>query len=198
MSFIFLTSTPMKRSIIILSLIAFTSLLQAQSDIIAQFKTEDKTEISLYFYPSTLRMMNLQHNDEFNELVKDIKKMSFLKLNKNRFDYKQFYEGVSNLQKEEDLEEYVVIDGKDQKLYLLGKDSPESTVAMAYFQNEYYAIDIAGSISLEKLPKLFEQLSQNDAGLKNDFSKIFEMVGAVNSFGNDHDRKGRIRDEIRD
>jgi hypothetical protein len=185
----------MKRSIIILSLIAFTSLLQAQSDIIAQFKTEDKTEISLYFYPSTLRMMNLQHNDEFNELVKDIKKMSFLKLNKKWFDYKQFYEGVSNLQKEEDLEEYVVIDGKDQKLYLLGKDSPESTVAMAYFQKEYYAIDIAGSISLEKLPKLFEQLSQNDAALKNDFSKIFEMVGAVNSFGNDY---GRIRNEIRD
>jgi hypothetical protein len=69
---------------------------------------------------------------------------------------------------------------------------------MAYFEKEYYAIDIAGSISLEKLPRLLEQLSQNDAGLKNDFTKIFEMVGTVNSFGNDHERKDRMRDKIRD
>ena len=186
----------MKRSIIILCLIACSSLLKAQSDIIAQFKTDNKTEISLYFYPSTLRMMNLQHNEEFNELIKGIKKMSFLKLNKNRFDFKQFYESIANLQSKENLEEYVVIDGQHQKLYLLGNDSPANTIAMAFFQGEYYAIDIAGSISIEKLPKLLEQLSQNDAALQNDFTKIFEMVGTVNQFGQDHQKgnKKQIRD----
>lgn len=173
----------MKRSILILSLIVFSTLGFAQSKVIEQLKVDNRTDASLYFYPSTLRMINLQHNEEFNELVRDIKRMIFLKFNRNHFDQIKFMNAILELQQEESMEEYIVIDGKEQKLYLLGKESPASTVAMAYFQDEYYAFDITGSISLSELPKLYEQLSNADSGLKQDFSNIFEIVGGANKFG---------------
>jgi len=189
----------MKKLILILSLLISSILVDAQSDIINQLKVDNKTELSLYFYPSTLRMLNLQHNEEFNDMVKDIKKMSFLKLDKNIFDVSQFMEVVLALQSDEGLEEYIVVDGKEQKLYLLGSESPTSTVAMAFFQNEYYAIDIAGSINMAELPKLYEQLSQGDEALKNDFADIFDLIEDMTGFG--QDRRGRrknIKEEIDD
>ena len=188
--------TQMKKSILIFSLLFTAVLVQAQSDIIEQLKNDNKTDLSLFFTPSTLRMINLQNNEEFDDMVKDIKKMTFLKLNRNQFDLTQFYDVVSELQKEEDLEEYIVIDGKEQKLYLLGKESPTSTVAMAYFQGDYYAVDIAGSISISELPKLYEQLSQGDETLKNDFANIFNLVNSANDFGNKNKRD--YDDEIDD
>ncbi len=191
----------MYKSIIILSILISPIILKAQSKIIEQFKKNELTELSLFFTPSTLRMVNLQRNEEFDEMVKDIKKMSFLKLDKSKFDLQQFMNTVMALQQQEAMEEYIVVDGEEQKLYLLGKESPMTTVAMAYFQGDYYAVDIAGSISIANLPKLYEQLSQGDAALKNDFANIFDLVSSASSFGNNHnerDTKRRVKDEIDD
>ena len=65
-------------------------------------------------------MVNIDQNEEFNRLIQDINKMVFLKMN-GSWRSSDFYATVTALQTDEDMEEYVIIDGPDAKLYLLGK-----------------------------------------------------------------------------
>lgn len=147
-----------------------------QSHSIKNLIEEEKPELSLYFYPSTLRMINLQRNAEFDELIRDIRKMTFLKLDKRAFNHSNFRQLVNELISEENFEEYIVVEGNEHKLYLLGKESPPSTIGVAFYQKEYYAMDITGKINIKNLPKLYEQLSQNDSTFKNGFVNVFNVM----------------------
>lgn len=163
----------LKIIVLIMGIPLFT---QGQSPSLQKLVKDEKTELSLYFYPSTLRMVNLQRNAEFDELIKDIDKLTFLKLDRHAFDHQQFIELVQKLEQKEKMEEYIVVEGKDQKLYVLGRENPAATIGLAYFQKEYYAMDVAGEIQIKNLPKLYEQLSQNDSTFRNGFVNVFQVM----------------------
>lgn len=146
----------------------------AQCDIIKQLKADEKTELSLYFYPSTLRMVNLEQNEEFNRLIQDIKKMVFYKMKRN-WSSSEFYGTIKELMSDEDMEEYVVVDGPDQKLYILGREDPTETVGLGMMDNEFYVFDVDGSLSLKEIPKLYEYISQNDSTFNSAFLDVFDI-----------------------
>ena len=170
-------------------LIAFVSLFahfsHAQSSLITDLKADNLTNMSLYFYPSTLRMVNLDNNEEFNKLIQDIEKMIFYKMN-GKFETIDMYNLVSALQAEDEFEEYMVMDGPDKKFYLLGKEDPTETIGIALLENERFVFDIAGSLALNQLPKLYQFISENDGEFKSKFSQIIGLMEIGEDIAHDH------------
>lgn len=158
-----------------LGLLFTTLLANAQSSAITDLKEDQLTNMSLYFYPSTLRMVNLDNNEEFNRLIQDIEKLIFFKMN-GKFETIDMYNLVNHLQSNEDFEEYVVIDGPTKKFYLLGREKPTETVGIALLENEHFVFDVAGSLELKELPKLYQYISENDSTFQNKFSQILGLM----------------------
>lgn len=158
-----------------LGLLFTTLLANAQSSAITDLKEDQLTNMSLYFYPSTLRMVNLDNNEEFNRLIQDIEKLIFFKMN-GKFETIDMYNLVNHLQSKEDFEEYVVVDGPTKKFYLLGREKPTETVGIALLENEHFVFDVAGSLELKELPKLYQYISENDSTFQNKFSQILGLM----------------------
>jgi len=169
--------------------LTFSYVACAQRKIIKQLKSDNQIELSLYFYPSTLRMVNLQKNEEFNRLIRDIKKMIFYKMNAS-YDQAAFYQPIIELKNEENLEEYIVVDGPGQKLYILGREDPAETVGLAFFQNERFIFDVTGSLSIREIPKLYEYLAAGDATFSNTFLDVFDVVNLQNRGSKREKREG--------
>ena len=74
----------------------------AQLSTVIDMKDKDWTNTELYFYPSTLRMINLEQIEEFNRLIEDIDKMVLYTMN-NKFDEERFYDAISKLMIEDEL-----------------------------------------------------------------------------------------------
>ncbi|MEP2025810.1 hypothetical protein, partial [Reichenbachiella sp.] len=125
-----------KGRVLLLSLaLLFMSIISyAQSSTITDLKKERLTSMDLHFYPSTLRMVNLDNNEEFNRLIQDIEKLIFFKMN-GKFENIDLYNLVNQLQSNEDFEEYVVVEGPTKKFYLLGREKPTETVGIALLDN---------------------------------------------------------------
>lgn len=158
-----------------LGLIIATQVCQAQCTTITDLKADRLTSMSLYFYPSTLRMVNLDNNEEFNRLIQDIEKLIFFKMN-GKFENIDMYNLIGQLLSNEDFEEYVVVDGPTKKFYLLGREKPTETVGIALLENEHYVFDVAGSLDLNELPKLYQYISENDSTFQSKFSQILGLM----------------------
>ncbi len=147
----------------------------SQCSTITDLKEGNFTAISLYFYPSTLRMVNLENNERFNRLIQDIKKLVFYKMSK-KFEAIDMYNLISELQSENEFEEYVVLDGPKKKFYLLGREKPTESVGVALVNNEHYVFDIAGSLELKEILKLYEYMAENDSIFEGKFSQILGLL----------------------
>lgn len=136
----------------------------------AQSKTtndlDDKYEgLSLYFYKNTLKMFNQQDNKEFDEMVKDIEKMKFLLIDKNKSafaqaDYKNLLKGYQGEKYEEmmtsrykgkNLDVYIKQDGGHVK----------GTVILVNDSSNLYVLDILGRVALDKASALFKSLDES-------------------------------------
>lgn len=179
--------TPAHWSTFFSLLLIFTVLgtfnVNAQLKTVTEMKDKDWTDLSLFFYPSTLRMINTEQIEEFNRLIKDIDKMVFYSMN-NKFDEERFYEFIKKLIINDDMEEYLVIDGKGKKLYLLGREDPAETVGVAELDGKRYVFDIAGALELSEIPKLYRYIAENDQKLGNQYKDLLSLFGQDN-FGLD-------------
>lgn len=164
----------------LVAIMAYSTEAFAQNSAITDLKKENLTEVSLYFYPSTLRMANLDNNQEFNRLIEDIDKLIFYKMN-GKFETIDLYNLVADLQKTENFEEYIVVDGPTKKFYLLGSEDPSETVGLAHLNDTHYVFDIAGSLDFKELPKLYEYLSENDSTLQNKFGQVLDLISIGNN-----------------
>jgi hypothetical protein len=52
-------------------------MLSAQNHILTEFVELHKPGLTLHFYPSTLRMVNLERNPQFDEMIRHVKKARF-------------------------------------------------------------------------------------------------------------------------
>ncbi len=177
--------------------ISLLCFLFAMGNMLAQSKTiqklidEERTGHRFYFYPSTLRMLNLKQDPEFNEMIKDLKKLIFFPIRKDRFDDNKFRDAIKELYIE-DFEEYMTVDGTgDTQLHVVGKEKPFETVVLAKVDGEYYAADLVGSVDLLKLSRVYQKIAENDEAFSENFLNVFEMMGG-------DDRKRRSHDQEQD
>ncbi len=140
----------------------FTSCLTAQIPAIQQLQDEEKVSLNLHFYPSTLRMVNVQKDTAFNKLIKGIKKLSFYQIDTDSFDINTMTVFSDQLVKEEAYEEYMTVDGDDLLMQVMGKESGDEWIAMGSMEEEIYLIAVQGKVNWLQLPKVLETISSPD------------------------------------
>jgi len=156
----------LKPWILLFSLSLMTSISSpAQSKLFASLQDSPSLDTELYFYASTLRMINIQRNPGFDEMVKDIRRMKFFKLR----DYKiNEIRELAGQFKEEGFEELMTMEGKDETFYILGR-SDDEFISLVKAEGDMIAVSLEGKIGVHKIPELIESLNADN------FLDVFEI-----------------------
>jgi len=164
----------------LLILISLTGTVLAQSKATQALHDKNNDALSLFFYKNTLRMINQTDSKEFDEIIKDIEKMKFLLINKeeSNFGTQQFAKLTSDY-KQEGYEEIISsrMDGRNFNVYMREKNGKKlGTIVLVNDSTDLYVLDLLGSIPLNKVPALFQQIDQSsDIGKKiKDFTNKVE------------------------
>ncbi len=124
---------------------------------------EDRKERKFCFYPSTLRMVNLANNPDFNDLVNGIEKLLIYNLDSASRADKAYKQIISTYQ-ELDFEEYASAYGGNLNFYIYGKDMRKGTEYIGIIRQEdvLTAFYMRGTIAMNKIPKLMQSMGEGD------------------------------------
>jgi hypothetical protein len=121
------------------------------------------------FYPSTLRMINLAQDENFNEMINDINKLLIFTLKKTGDETSSFMEVIDDY-KEEGFEEYASIWG-GMTMHIYGKSGRDNKIVGLFdLEDQRVAFYLDGSIAWQKIPTLMNSLQ--DQNLLNFFEII--------------------------
>ena len=143
-----------------------TNPVQSQNELFKTLKDSYNVNAELYFYASTLRMINISRDPNFDELVRDIDKMTFYQLDElPSAEIRQF---VSQLYSEYGFEEMITVDSKEETIYVVGKEESEF-IAIIKSGGFTMAVDLEGKIRVDKIPELVNSLNADS------FLNVFEI-----------------------
>lgn len=144
-----------------LGLISLQSLF-AQESILKAY-AQGHSSRKLAFYPSTLRMLNLQKNEEYNAVVNDIEKLLVYVMD-SASTATQYYQQIPEAYLLADFDEYISVSGGKLTLTLLGKEQSGTNNLTGYFvQNDRaIAFYLTGSIPFEKVYQLIQSIREED------------------------------------
>ena len=147
----------------------------SQSKTIQELKDSNSVQIGFHFTPSTLRMLNLQQDPAFDELIKGVERMSFLVMKPDKFSPNTYFETADKLMTEENYEEYIIWDGDGDELQVFGKPKTKEMVGLAKYQEKLFVFDLKGTIDLRKIPDIYEKAISQDSSDLNGFNIIYDM-----------------------
>ncbi|MDZ7608659.1 MAG: DUF4252 domain-containing protein [Cyclobacteriaceae bacterium] len=161
-------------------LLIFSALVNAQSSAVTEFKDNHETSLAMYFYPSTLRMINLNQNLEFNEMIREIKKARFFRLDSGAVTPSELSALSESLIKS-GYEEMMVMKSPDIDIAVLGleKHIPEFVV-ISRKGDECMLLEVAGILNIAKIPKLMDAF--NNGG----FLDVLNLKNKKNDGSADH------------
>ena len=108
-------------------------------------------------YPSTLRMINVSQNPEYNQLIADVEKLLLYQYDSNPTKNAEFktmmnaYEGLG-------FEDYISMYGGDQNLSIKGKN--DAMIGSFGADDVYIIFYLKGNLALQKIPKLVNVLQE--------------------------------------
>jgi hypothetical protein len=148
--------------LLILTLITTLNVVHAQSKTTEALQEKHSGALSLFFYHNTLRMINQTADPAFDELIKDIKKMKFLMIDKagDRFDTDSYKKLVSDY-KADAFEEIMTsrFQGKNFDIFLKGSEKKtEGMLVLVNDAESLYVLDIQGRINVNKVTELYNKL----------------------------------------
>jgi hypothetical protein len=144
--------------VVLLSIPYFTF---SQNSAVTEFTEKHDTALTLYFYPSTLRMINLERNPEFDEMIREVKKARFFRMDSGAVSSQELAE-LTNSLLQSGLQELMFIKKKEMDVQVLGieKKVPE-TIVISKNGDELMLLEINGMINVAKLPKIMDSFSEN-------------------------------------
>jgi hypothetical protein len=151
-----------KKPLFLLSIMLglFSQSLFAQEDILKEF-AEDNNQRKFCFYPSTIRMINLENDPEFNEMVKPLKKLLVYKMDSAGSIWDN-YQPTFDSYEEKGFEEYATIFGNGYNVRIMGKDTRgQQYVGILKMESDAYTFYLDGYVNWQKLPNLMNQLQSN-------------------------------------
>jgi len=115
------------------------------------------------FYPSTLRMINIAKNPDYNELVNGIEKLLVYTLD-SATKAGQSYKSLITSYKKIGFEEYVSIAGGKTNFILYGKENKNENqfVGVMRSGDAMYAFYLRGRIGWQKIPALMQSFQSDD------------------------------------
>ncbi len=122
---------------------------------------EDNRERKFCFYPSTLRMINIQGDTLINDVISDIRKLLVYKLTSERLDKE--LRDVFTTYEEKGFEEYARVYGAGNDIILMGKErfGQDEYVGVAGSDGQYFAFYMRGDIRWDKVPTVIERIRDN-------------------------------------
>ena len=166
----------MRQFFFIFILLVSINLGRTQSKVIQELKDSNSVQMGFHFNPSTLRMLNLQKDTAFDDMVKGIEKLSFFIMEPNKFSTDTYFETAEKLMSKENYEEYIIWDGNGDELQVFGKPETKQMVGLAQYQDQMFIFDLQGTIDLTKIPAIYEQATTQDSTALNGFSIIYDMI----------------------
>ena len=125
------------------------------------FKTyaDAHKERKFCFYPSTLRMLNIDKNPDYYELVNGIEKLLVYTLD-SAAKASQSYKGIITSYKKIGFEEFVTLDSGKTNFILYGKENKNKDenqfVGVMKSEDAMYAFYLRGRVGWQKIPALMQ------------------------------------------
>ena len=136
----------------------FITTSWGQSQSVKDFRDHHKTEQTLFFYPSTLRMINLDKDPDFYQLVQHVNKLQFLTFDKKENPVEA--EAIQKLRKDiqkENYEELLTMDNKGNNIHIYGLgDANEDMVGVIDNSQTLTLLDLDGYVDMTSLIKLMQ------------------------------------------
>ena len=132
---------------------------------------ENRKEMKFCFYPSTLRMINLTHNPDFDEMVSGIDKLLVYTLDsaaRANHNYRQIVDKYKGL----GFEELASATGGGLDLYIYGKDRRKENefVGIIKQNDKLTAFYMRGEIDFAKIPRIIQTVKSGDVINPFDFN----------------------------
>jgi len=139
----------------------FTSL-RAQETPLKTYADAHK-ERKYCFYPSTLRMINIAQNPDYNDLVNGIEKLLVYSLD-SAAKAENNYKEIITAYREIGFEEYAAMYGGKTNFFLYGKENKDENQFMGVMKvdDAVYAFYMRGRIGWQKIPELMQSFQSDD------------------------------------
>lgn len=146
-------------------LLLFSMLILAagctKQNAVSDFVQDRDMALSLYFYPSTLRMINIDRNVEYDEMIEGIKLARYFMLDSAQVlnaDIPMLITELTN----DGFEEVMYIKNKDTDIQVMAleKETPEFVI-LSKSDEEITVLEVVGLINVAKLPKLTQTFSED-------------------------------------
>lgn len=174
---------------------AFTSF--AQSETIAELKeSKELIRNSYHFYPSTMRMININRDENFDKLVKPIRKLSFYTMNESNFTQSDLQLAATQLKSDEAYESFLDISGPDTEVHILGRPSQENICVLAYADSSIYISEVQGKIDFLKLVDVYESIQNQDSTGIGQFVDLFGIIKQNDDNSREREERNREWDRI--
>lgn len=150
-----------KLLLILFSILVFLSA-QGQESQFKEFADAHKHR-AYCFYPSTLRMLNISGNPEFNEAVNGVEKLLVYNLDSTSIA-DRLYEGMLKDFRNDGFEEYISVNGGTYTASLLASPEGKDMQYVGVFSDENYTIAfyLTGDIKWDQIPKMYNSIQQGD------------------------------------
>lgn len=153
---------------LLLSLFALlASGAMAQTETTDLFHEKHEDAFTLFFYRNSLRMLNMQDNKEFEELIRDIDKMKFVRIDKNEYKFSQSeYKKLVDSYHGESFEDLMTLrsQGANLNVFIREKDKITTGLVVLMEDEENFSIlDIKGAVPLQRIAELVSKLQSADS-----------------------------------
>ena len=151
----------MKKILTLFFIASFSHTALSQEALIKEFaepRRPTKWMNPVCLYPSTLRMINISQDPQFNKLVNDIEKVLIYTLDSATYATKGYKTLIKDYE-EIGYEEYITLFGK-QEMRIVGKE--EEYVAVMASEGRAMAFYMRGDIPFGKIPTLLQTFQSDD------------------------------------
>jgi hypothetical protein len=147
--------------LLLLVILGLTQSLLSQEEILKSY-VDTTSNKEFCFYPSTLRMINITQNEDYNAMVEEIDKLLIYRLDSTaRSD--RSYLTVLEAYQEEGFEEYAKMYGGETNMHIYGKTGQSNEfVGVFSSKDQLLAFYLIGTINWLKIPSLIQNFKQDD------------------------------------
>jgi hypothetical protein len=155
------------RKLIVLLLIPLSLQAFSQSKSVTKFRSDFKENSNLFFYSSTLKMLNTENNPDFAGILEDIEEIRVLNYQKSVQKFGK--EDIAALKSELAKESYnniMMMNEKGNSVNLYNREKKGRTTGMvAIIENaqDLILIDLIGSIDVKKFLELQKKIETRSA-----------------------------------
>jgi hypothetical protein len=143
-------------------LLLVPSLLFGQSKSITRFRSDFKENSNMFFYSSTLKMLNSENNPELADLLSGVEEIRVLNYKREEQKLKNSdIAGLKNALKNESYNNIMMINDKGNSINLYSREkNGKMTGFVAIVENtvDLILIDLTGSIDVKKFMQLKQKL----------------------------------------